>query len=301
MTYTRLVSTSLLLAAMAVTGCSGTQDDGTPPPQNVPEGGSGEDAAHSHGVGPSGGVVFDLGKYHAEFTVDHAKNQCTVLLLGADEKTPAPVAAQDLTLTTKATKTADGTAVPAMTIDLVPQDEADGKAAMFIGTDPGLGSVADFDGTVLGMVDGKPSQGEFSESGHGGHTHAHGHGHTHGADDALVWEGELKNHAGLEIKLGHHGAHLHAGEEVEPAVSITRDGQPVSDAKVFNALLSADGATVLAKEVSTIYEPTTEDEPAHYAQGGLAIPNDVKEVMIRFRIVPADGEEATFDVSIQVE
>jgi hypothetical protein len=147
------------------------------------------------------------------------------------------------------------------------------------------------------VVDGKPSQGEFSEAGGGGHAH----GHTHGADDALVWEGEPKNHNGLEIKLGHHGKHLHAGEEVEPAVSITRAGQPVSDAKVFNSLLSADGGTVLAEEVATIFEPTTADEPAHYAQGGLAIPNDVEEVVIRFRIVPADGEETTFDVPIQVE
>jgi hypothetical protein len=49
------------------------------------------------------------------------------------------------------------------------------------------------------------------------------------------------------IKLGHHGKHLHAGQEVEPAVSITRNGKGVSDAKVFNSLLSADGKTVLVK------------------------------------------------------
>lgn len=65
---------------------------------------------------------------------------------------------------------------------------------------------------------------------------------------------------------------LHAGEEVEPAVSITRNGEPVSDSRVFNALFSADGKTQLAKEVATVYEPTTAEEPAHYAQGTLAIP-----------------------------
>ena len=32
-------------------------------------------------------LVFDLGKYHAEFTVDHDKKECTVLVIGADEKT----------------------------------------------------------------------------------------------------------------------------------------------------------------------------------------------------------------------
>ena len=241
--------------------------------------------------------MFDLGKYHAEFTVDHAKNQCMILVIGDDEKTPVPVAVQDLTLTTKDTKTEDGTAVPSMTIDLVPQDEKDSKATTFIGTDPGLGKVADFTGTVLGVVDGKPSQGEFSESGDGGHAH----GHAHGADDALVWEGEPKKHGDLEIKLGHHGQHLHAGEEVEPAVSITSAGTPVSDAKVFNSLLSADGTTVLAEEVATIYEPATADERAHYAQGGLVIPKDTKQVVIHFRIVPAEGEEATFEIPIDVE
>ncbi len=101
--------------------------------------------------------------------------------------------------------------------------------------------------------------------------------------------------------LGHHGKHLHAGEEVEPAVSIMRDGKPVDDAKVFNALLSADGQTVLAEEVATVYEPTTEEEPAHYEQGALAIPKNVKKVVIRFRIVLAGEEAKTFDVSVNVE
>jgi len=50
-----------------------------------------------------------------------------------------------------------------MTVKLVPQNEADGKATKFVGTDPGIGNVADFEGTVLGEVDGKPSQGEFKE------------------------------------------------------------------------------------------------------------------------------------------
>lgn len=301
MTTTKTVSAGLLIGVLAMAGCSDTKKNDTaakPDPENATKSNSGGDASHGpHGAGPNGGVVFDLGKYHAEFTVDHAKNQCLILVLGVDETTPAPVAVQDLTLTTKETKTADGTPVPPMTVDLLPQDETDGKATTFIGTDPGLSNVADFDGTVLGVVDGKPSQGEFSESAGGGHSH----GHTHGEDDALLWEGAPKNHNGLEIKLGHHGKHLHAGEEVEPAVSITRGGQPVSDAKVFNSLLNADGSTVLSEEVATVFEPTTADEPAHYAQGGLMIPKDAKEVVIRFRIVPTNGEEATFDTPIQVE
>ena len=118
-----------------------------------------------HGAGPNGGVVFDLGKYHAEFTVDHPKKECTVLFLSGDQKgaTAIPVAAKEFTLTTKETKTKEGKVVPPMTVKLLPVDAKDGKASKFVGTDPGIGNVADFAGTVTGEIDGKPSSGEFKE------------------------------------------------------------------------------------------------------------------------------------------
>lgn len=308
MMNTKLLGLCLLAATFGVIGCSSDSGDtksgnggaqtSTPNPDTGDGGGGSEATGHAHGTGPNGGVVFDLGKYHAEFTVDHPKQECMILVLGDDEMTPVAIAAEEFTLTTKETKTAEGTVVPPMTVKMSPQDEKDGKATTFVGSDPGIANVADFEGTVLGMIDGKPSQGEFSES-HG--AAGHSHGHSHGEDDALVWEGEPKEHAGLEIKLGHHGKHLHAGQEVEPAVSITRDGKPVSDAKVFNSLVSEDGTTVLAEEVPTVYEPTTEDEPAHYAQGALAVPKDVKKVVIRFRVVIEGADPETFDVPVAVE
>ena len=89
-----------------------------------------------------------------------------------------------------------------------------------------------------------------------------------GADDVLTWSKELKEQ-GYDISLGYHGTGLLAGGKVEPAVQITRDGKPVADAKVFNALLEANGKTVLAEEVATVYEPPSGDEPSHYAQGAL--------------------------------
>jgi len=232
------------------------------------------------------------GKYHVEFTVDHGKEEATVYILGSDEKTPEPIAAESVLLTIKD---------PQLQTDLMPvplDGEGDGKSSRFVGTHAGLGTVKEYEGTISGVVGETPYAGNFKEEA-GGHGHAHGHSHT--GDDALVWEGEPKEHAGLVIKLGHHGQHLHAGEEVEPAVSITRGEDPVADAKVFNALVSADGTTILTEEVATIYEPTTAEEPAHYAQGGLMIPKDAKSVAIRFRIVSADGEEATFDVPVSVE
>jgi len=118
---------------------------------------------HAHGAGPNGGVVFDLGKYHAEFTVDHSKQQCTIVMIGADEKTPTAVSAGELTLLINESKTAEGKVVKPMTITLMPFEAKDGISSTFVGADPGLGSVADFAGAVTGEIDGKPSQGEFKE------------------------------------------------------------------------------------------------------------------------------------------
>lgn len=168
MMYTKILS--LILATSIVTGCSEKSSTNTPTAKTTPQpekknevDSNKEHAPHAHGAGPNGGVVFDLGKHHAEFTVDHAKHECMILFIGNDEKTPVAVTAQELTLTTKETKTEEGKVVPSMTVKLVPQDENDGKATKFVGTDPGIGNVAVFEGTVLGEVDGKPSQGEFKE------------------------------------------------------------------------------------------------------------------------------------------
>lgn len=150
----------LLVLLAAAIGCDSGKQGATkndPPPK--------ENKEHGHGHGPNGGVVFDLGKYHAEFTVNHDKKECTVLILSGEEKDakPTAVAAKEFTLTTKETKTKEGKIVPPMTIKLLPSDVKDGKASKFVGSDPGLGNVADFEGTVLGEIDGKPSQGEFKE------------------------------------------------------------------------------------------------------------------------------------------
>jgi hypothetical protein len=161
-----ILTVGLLAASLALAGCN-TQSSPRKPAGGGDTGSAkdagGKDHDGPHGKGPNGGVVFDLGKYHAEFTVDHDKKECAILILGADEKTITPVAAKELTLTTKEAKTKDGKTVPPMTIKLVQQGESGGKASKFVGTDTGLGNVADFEGTVLGEIDGKPSQGRFKE------------------------------------------------------------------------------------------------------------------------------------------
>jgi hypothetical protein len=159
MMYLKWMTPGLLVAALWTAGCTKSSDSTTA--------GTGTTAApvaeHAHGTGPNGGVVFDLGGHHAEFTVDHPKKECTILVLGDDEKSPTAVAATELILNIQETKTADGTVVAPMTITMSPVNAADGKAATFVGTDPGIGNVADFAGTVSGEIDGKPAMGEFKE------------------------------------------------------------------------------------------------------------------------------------------
>ena len=164
MMYAKLMSLGLLIAALTVTGCGDkSSSSAKPEPKKNKETLKVEEGEHVHGKGPNGGVIFDLGKFHAEFTVDHPKKECTLLILGADEKTVKTVTAKELTLNTKETKTKEGKVVAPMTIKMLPKDEKDGKASKFVGTDPGLGNVAEFEGTVFGEIDGKPSQGEFKE------------------------------------------------------------------------------------------------------------------------------------------
>lgn len=154
---------SLMLAAFFAAGCSSSSKPEAPAENAKSESAEAPVVEHTHGSGPNGGVVFDLGSHHAEFTVDHGKQQCTILVLGDDEKTPAPIGATEFVLNIQETKTGDGTVVAPMTVTMTPVDAVDGKAATFIGTDPGIGNVADFAGTVSGEIEGKPALGEFKE------------------------------------------------------------------------------------------------------------------------------------------
>lgn len=168
MKYAKRMGLGLVVAALAASGCVDPKPGA--PKAEAKKAGVKADVAHAHGEGPNGGVIFDLGKYHAEFTVDPAKRECVVLFIAGDDKTaqPLPVDAAEFTLTTKPTKTKDGRDLPAMTISLKPVDAKDGKASKFVGTDPSLADAADFAGTVIGEIDGKPSSGEFKEEEHGG-------------------------------------------------------------------------------------------------------------------------------------
>lgn len=171
MKYATMFGLGLMVVTLALTGCG---DKKTEPTKAEDKKGGGKAEEHPpHGEGPNGGVIFDLGKYHAEFTVDHPKKEVTLLFLksveGKKEKDwpTEAVAAMEFTLAIKETKVKEGTdkgkVVPPMTITLKPVDAKDGKASKFVGTDPGVGNVADFEGVINGAIDGVGSKGEFKE------------------------------------------------------------------------------------------------------------------------------------------
>ncbi|HEY3394494.1 MAG TPA: hypothetical protein VGK58_17410 [Lacipirellulaceae bacterium] len=189
----------LLMAALCVAGCSKSDDNQTTATKTSRNARSSEAVAHSHGTGPNGGIVFDLGSHHAEFLVDHDEQQVTITILGDDEKTPLPIAATGFVLSINETKTADGKTVPPITVDMQPVDATDGKTATFVGTDPSIANVADFAGTVSGEIDNKPAMGQFDEAASAG---AHGHAHTPHDGVVAVLNAVPGGNAGfVELKL----------------------------------------------------------------------------------------------------
>lgn len=114
---------------------------------------------HAHGAGPHGGTIADWGggKYHVEFTVDHDQQQATAYVLGPDEKTPTPIASENIELSIQS---------PAFQLLLMPQPQDTdpaGQASRFVGTHESLGVVQEFSGTMTALVDGTPYSGDFAE------------------------------------------------------------------------------------------------------------------------------------------
>ncbi|TWU46576.1 hypothetical protein [Rubripirellula reticaptiva] len=120
-------------------------------------------AGHGHGAGPHDGVVADWGggKFHVEFIVDHDKQEGTVYIFGADEKTPTPIDATEIEMSITD---------PVMQVSLkaAPQEnDPAGKASRFIGNHEKLGVVQEYAGTISGVIDGTPYSGDFQEEAHG--------------------------------------------------------------------------------------------------------------------------------------
>lgn len=147
---------TLTLTLAVFTGCQPA-----PPKGGNPKTAKTTDEVHEkHAPGPHEGVIFDFGKWHGEFTVDHKTQEATVYIFGSDEKTPAPITAEKLSLSIKS---------PQFQIDLkaTPQDsDPKGKSSRFVGKHEKFGKEQEFEGTLNGVVDGKPYAGDFKETEH---------------------------------------------------------------------------------------------------------------------------------------
>jgi hypothetical protein len=168
-----LLSVFCALTAMAL--IAGCQD--TAAPESTAPSGTASAAAdhghehgkggqtHAHGAGPHDGTLADWGggKYHVEFTVDHNKQEATVYVLGSDEKSPAPVRTDKISLTI---------GNPELQTDLLPvplEGEADGLSSRFVGTHEKLGIVQEYAGTISAEIEGTPYTGDFEEEPHDAH------------------------------------------------------------------------------------------------------------------------------------
>ena len=294
----RSLVTVILGAAVAtmLAGCPSSESpEAATSASNNHDHGHAHDHGHDHpDHGPHGGDLIELGneQYHAELVHDEEAGTITVYVLDGAAVNQVAIDAAEVRINLVHDGSPEQFILQA---DPEASDE-DGKSSRFISSDEELEQhLHDSTKPRLSLkIDGTQYSGEI--------VHDHDHAHSHAHDDALVWRRKDIKHNGFVIKLGHHAAHLHAGERVEPAVSVTRDGEPVDDAEVFNALVSTDGTAVIAEEVATVYEPTADEEPAHYAQGALSIPPNMEEIAIRYRIVlPGDGGELTQDVTIDLE
>ena len=161
--------TSWKALACGVLGCALVVGCGQPAaqPSKAPEKKDDHDD-HEHGPGPHGGTVFDFGKYHGEFTVDHATKTATVYILdGKRAKNAEPIAAAKLLVSIKS---------PAFQVEAVAAADDGhpaGKASRFVAKHDHFGKEQEFEGTVSVEVDGKPYAGDFKEEKHD-HDHDHG-------------------------------------------------------------------------------------------------------------------------------
>ncbi len=129
------------------------------------------DDDHDHGAGPHGGTVIEFGKWHGEFCVDHGKKQATVYILSGNLKRPAPLPTDTLSLSVKQPKLQ-------VTLKATPlESDPAGQASRFVATHDAFGVEQEFEGTVSGVIAGKPYLGDFKEKADAGHDHGSKPGH----------------------------------------------------------------------------------------------------------------------------
>lgn len=158
----------MLFALAVVTGCTGQQGgspkDGEKPTDKSAKKG-GDDDHDDEGPGPHGGTIFHFGKWHAEFKVDHKAQEATVYILTLSGNKPAPIQIEKPLLSIKN---------PQFQVEMkaVPQEgDTSGKSSRFVAKHDNFGKEQEFEGTMSGVVDGKPYAGDFKEEEHKDHKH----------------------------------------------------------------------------------------------------------------------------------
>ncbi|MCS7047214.1 MAG: hypothetical protein NZO58_12725 [Gemmataceae bacterium] len=158
MTMHRRVGMALLLLSVTVLlGCGGHH--GGSHKSNVPAAKKHDDD-HDHGPGPHNGVVFDFGKWHCEFTVDHKAGEATIYVLTATGNKPVAIHIEKPLLSIKK---------PQFQVELkaVPQSgDPEGKSSRYVAKHEHFAKEQEFEGTLSGVVDGKPYVADFKEEEH---------------------------------------------------------------------------------------------------------------------------------------
>lgn len=162
MTIKNLLALGLFATTLAAAGC-GTQTAPTQTAAKTDKIPPAKDGSHNHGSAPHGGTIVELGKYHGEFCVDHAKKTATVYILDDDAKSLVPIKVEKLLLSIKS---------PSFQVDLKanPQStDPKGTSSRFVAIHENFAKEQEFEGTISGEIDGKPYLGDFLEEKHDEH------------------------------------------------------------------------------------------------------------------------------------
>jgi hypothetical protein len=110
----------------------------------------------------------------------------------------------------------------------------------------------------------------------------------------IVWAQTDLDHQGASINLGYR-ARSAADSTIRAVASVVRDDEPVASAMVFVDVVSTStdetAASTAAGEKATVYEPATDDSPAHYISEPVSLPAGSKDLALRFRIVLPEAED----------
>lgn len=168
MRFSQWMYFGVLAAGVCLTGCDKAGDTKPATGDTKPATGDTKPAAkkddhdhdhddHDHGPGPHKGKVFDFGKYHAEFVVDHDAKEVSVYIHNSSLKKQIPIDVEKLLLSIDS---------PKFQVDLLPKPmdgEAKGSSSRFVAKHDNFGKKQEFAGTVSGEIQGKPVTGDFKE------------------------------------------------------------------------------------------------------------------------------------------